>query len=252
MRILLIDDEQDSLDVLKYDLHKIDPSLEIIGDFNDPLEGMKAIKQMKPDAVFLDIEMPKLGGFEILDLLGESISFDVIFATAYQEYAIKAFEYYAVSYLLKPIGIKELKLCIDNLKSRKRRLKNEEVKEMQHMYEDRKLFNNKLVLPLGTSFKILDIEDIVRCQSDSNYTEIYMKDDKKYVVSKSLKHYNDILQHNNFLRVHQSHLINPEYIDEFAKSDGGYLKLKSGKIISVSRVYKKGLFDFFKKIANRK
>ncbi len=249
MRAILVDDEMGSCQLLQYELDKLDIPIEILGLFDDSRKALESIKLLKPDILFLDIEMPHLNGFALLDSLGAMIeSMNIVFVTAYHEYAIKAFKYFAVDYLLKPVDSKLLQQSLDTIITRRRQLNKEDLNALQGLIQQQGDKPHKLVLPLSTGYQVVKINEILRCESSSNYTHIHLLNNENILVSKPLKYYDDILSEHGFRRVHQSHLVNPEYIVKYDNRDGGYLVLSDNSIVSVSRSHKKDILNILRNI----
>ncbi len=249
MKTILVDDELNSLEIMQYDLEQLNADIDIIGSFSNPIEALKVINKLKPELIILDIEMPNLNGFEMLDLLPDLESYKIIFATAYNQYAIKAFKYLAVDYILKPVSLEDLKNAIDLAKSTSRRLQKKEIDILKSSLSEGDNKAELLVVSTTEGYKQMKVKEIVRCQSSNNYTEIYLVDNTKILVSKTLKYFDEMLDSMGFLRVHQSHLIQAECIDSYHKNDGGFIKMKDGATISVSRAKKNFVQDYFKNLS---
>ena len=232
--IIIIDDEEHCINVLENLIEKTHSDYIITGVFTNPLQGLEFIKNNPPDLLFLDIEMPNMNGFTLLDNL-LPIDFDVIFTTAYDQYAIKAFRYSAINYLLKPITEKNIVKALSNWEKRRKKTSTEQWKLFQEHIQDDNKDCSQIALPTGVGYQIVKIENIIRCQSDSNYTNIYCKDDNRILISRTLKEIEELLGEHGFLRVHQSHLINPKFVKGILKHDGGRLIMKDNLEIPVSR-----------------
>jgi len=246
MKAILIDDEYANSELLSYEIQRLDLGVEIVGMYEDPVKGLQAIKNTKPDLVFLDIEMPRINGFELLDLLGEDHRCQIIFVTAYNEYAVNAFEYYAVDYLVKPVEIERLSQAIKKSKLQARNLTDSEVEELSTMVRQQVTLPKKIVVPISNGFQMITISDIIRCEADNNYTTMVLIDEAPLLVSKSLIHFDKLLRAANFVRVHQSHLVNMEHVDQYIKSDGGHLVMCDRSSVPVSRSQKHIVNDYFK------
>lgn len=233
-KVIIIDDETHCTSVLQSLIEKIHSDYTITGIFTNPLQGLEFIKNNPPDLLFLDIEMPNLNGFTLLDNL-LPIDFDVIFTTAYDQYAIKAFHYSAINYLLKPITEKSIVKALSNWEKRRKKTSDEQWKLLQKQLKDTKKECSQIALPTGVGYQIVEIGNIVRCQSDSNYTNIFCKEENKILISRTLKEIEELLKDHGFLRVHQSHLINPQFVKGILKHDGGSLIMNDDTEIPVSR-----------------
>jgi two-component system, LytTR family, response regulator len=250
IKAIIIDDEKNALDVLSMQLVNYCKEVEVIKLCHGGEEGMKAIKSLTPDLVFLDIEMPKINGFDVLEGTKE-LNYKVIFTTAYDQFAIKAFRYSAIDYLLKPIDIEELKSAVSKVSKMSKEQSSSLESKLDQLYKHMGINQpraNKTALPIGDAYEMVSFSDIIRCESDSNYTTIFLADNRKVTLSKTLKDVEDGFSQNTFFRIHNSHLINTQFVTKFYKTDGGYVIMKDGKQISISRARKDDFFEFMKKI----
>ncbi|MCB9336572.1 MAG: response regulator transcription factor [Lewinellaceae bacterium] len=229
MKAIILDDEKHSVATLAWKLEKFCPDVEVVKQFTDPVEALDYLKSSPPDLLFLDIEMPRLNGFELLEELGDNIPFDVIFTTAYDEFGIRAVKASALDYLLKPVQNQELKSAIEKYK--KKGGKNMEV--LFSSQPESK--SNKIALATKESIEFVLPEDIILCSSDSNYTMIYLTENRKKLISKTLKDVEEMLLPHGFFRAHHSHLVNLQHIKEYVRADGGYLMLSNGQTLPVAR-----------------
>lgn len=239
---MLVEDEINSLKALETMLKPYKNIIEITGSYTSPTDALQAIIRKPPDLIFLDIEMPKMNGFQLLEQI-KNINFSVIFTTAYDQFAIQAFKYSAVGYLLKPIDIDDLKAVIVKVQSA-------EVKKLlpapmdilrQSILGTLNTKEQKIALPAPDGLLFVSMQDIVRCESDSNYTKVFFTNRDKMVICRTLKEIEELLGENHFVRVHQSHLVNMNFIKQFFKTDGGYLLLNDNSEIPISKSKK----DFF-------
>lgn len=243
-KAIIIDDEQHCIDTLSWQLNKYCPEIELVDSFSSSTQGLEYLNTTTVDVVFLDIEMPELNGFDLLKAVG-SINFQVIFTTAYDEFALKAFRASAVDYLLKPIDKTDLQAAISKLAkptatgAYMQQLENL-FKNLQHQQP-----GGKIALPTLEGLHFVKAADIIYCTSDSNYTNIFLTDGGKLLVSKTLKEIEAILQEQGFLRIHHSHMINLSKIDRYLKGDGGYVVMEDGKSLSVSRARKEAFLQSF-------
>ncbi|MBU3658774.1 MAG: response regulator [Flavobacteriales bacterium] len=232
IKAILIDDIEQARNTLKRDLQEYAPEIEVIGEASGVVEGAKLLRKVQPNIVFLDIQMQDGSGFDLLDMLPE-IPFKIIFITASDAHAIKAFRYAAIDYLLKPVDPDELMQALARFKEQqtdeqaKYKLLNDSLKNHNKPSE-------RLALHSQDKIHIVSIVDIVRCESSVNYTIFYFADNKEMVVTKTLKEFEDLLSEQKFFRVHHSHLVNARYIREFVKSEGGHLILQNGTMVPVS------------------
>lgn len=230
-RTIIIDDERTNILTLKGLLNKYFPSIEIIDTAKNVAEGVASIDHHHPDLIFLDISMPDGDGFDLLSKV-EFRLFEVIFTTAHDQYALKAFDYSAIHYLLKPIDYTELRKAINlynevkmkgNISARLSVLKD----NMQHKYE-------KIIVPSNDGLNILLIENIVRLEASDTYTEFYLSDGRKLLASKSLNNFEKILSDQAFSRIHSKHLVNLQYVQRYIKGKGGSVLLDNGDEVDVS------------------
>jgi two-component system LytT family response regulator len=205
-----------------------------VGIANGIGEVQDLVDRLNPDLLFSDVMLPPHTSFDWLQTLVH-FPFEIIFTTSFEEYAIKAFRMAAVDYLLKPIDKSELEKALDKFRQKKK--SGEDNNNIQHLINNLKEKTNqtRIALPTMTGFLFVSIKDIVRCESDNTYTTFYMADKRKLVVSKTLKDCEQLLLDYRFFRVHNSHLINLEYITEYIKGEGGLVKMADGSHVDVSR-----------------
>lgn len=240
IKSIIVDDEFNAIKNLKWEIERFCADVKILDTFTDPLEAISAINYLKPDCVFLDIEMPEMDGFEMLNTL-KYRSFDLIITSAYDNYAIKAFRQHAIDYLLKPVDSDDLIEAIERIRTNKQ--KNVLGSELKGLFEEwREEGEKRLALPMSGKTLYVDRDDILYCKSDGNYTEVYFVNGTKEVLSKRLKDLEDMLEHG-FFRVHNSYLIRLNAIKEFVNQDGQYLVLCDGTNVPVSRSKKSGLLQ---------
>ncbi|NOY49570.1 MAG: response regulator transcription factor [Chlorobi bacterium] len=229
---VIIDDELQSRNALRNILIDYCADVDILGEADNAEEGIKIIRETKPELVFLDINMPDQNGFQLLESIG-NIKFHVVFVTAYDQYAIKAIKFSALDYILKPIDPQQIIDSVNKLKSLQPR--NRQVAERISNLLDNKDKIDKIALPTITGFRFVKIKSIIRCEADNNYTSFFLESKESILVTRTLKHYEDILKHDDFVRVHQSHLINIDYVEEYVKGDGGFVKMSDGSEVGISR-----------------
>lgn len=242
IKALIVDDELTAIKSLRWEIENFCSNVEVVDSFTNPLEAISAINYLKPDCVFLDIEMPEMDGFQLLQELNYR-NFDLIITTAYDSYALKAFKENAIDYLLKPVDSDDLIKAISKIRQNKndQSLGTELASVLKAMSNNST--SNKLALPLAGKTIFIAPENIIYCKSDGNYTTIHFKDQKKEVVSKKIKDIERVFHNNNFFRVHNSYLVNITYISEFVKADGQYIVLENGVNIPVSRNKKAALLN---------
>jgi two-component system LytT family response regulator len=245
IKAVIIDDEKDSIDTLKWKLENYCPDVSVISSFEKPADGVNYLKKNPVDLLFLDIEMPMLTGFDVLEELGRDISFDIIFITAYDNFGIQAVKFSALDYLLKPVQNKELKEAIDkHLKKTQQKIPSEQIDLLlNNVQAERKGKRGRIALASKESIEFVDPNDIVVCEANSNYTNVYLVEGRKRVISKTLKDFEEMLMQFDFFRPHNSHLINLSRVKEFIRGDGGYLVMENKMKIPVSKNKKEELMQ---------
>jgi len=243
IKAVIIDDEQHSIDTLRWKMENYCPEVEVVAAFDNPAEGVRYLRQNGCDILFLDIEMPRLNGFDVLEELGAPLQYDVIFTTAYDNFGIQAVKFSALDYLLKPVQNKELKEAIDkHLRKLPRMVPSEQIDGlMNNLQAERTGKPGRVALASKESIEFVDPADIVVCTSSSNYTEVYTTDGRKRVISRTLKDFEDMLLPFHFFRPHHSHLINLARVQEYVRGDGGYLVMENKMKIPVSKSRKEAL-----------
>ena len=247
MKAILIDDEMDSLESLQHELKTYCPEVSIAGTYSDPREGLKAILSIEPDLLFLDIEMPHLNGFELLESL-PSIEFDVIFVTAYDEFAVRAFKFNAIDYLLKPVMKAKLIQAVQRVRERQHaRMTEQDLKALitNTRLQTRGGLEN-IALPTSEGFEFIHVNDIVYLQSESNYTWVHLANGTKHLLAKTLKEMSSMISFSQFFRAHQSYFVNLNHAKRYVRGQGGYLVLKDGTQIPVSRAHREELIALLK------
>lgn len=248
LKAILVDDEYDSREILENYIQKYCPNLELLALCKDIKEGEQAIKHYKPDLVFLDIEMPYGNGFDLLEKF-DKIDFEVIFVTAFSNYAIKALNRSAAYYLLKPIDIDELIEAVEKV-SKKIESAQDTISIPDVVLSNIQAFNcqdQKLVLPNVNGFDLIKVAEIVRCEAMDNYTQIYMDSGKKYLVSKTLKHFEQLLSDCDFLRVHKSHIINLKKVIRYIKGKTAQLVMEDHSEVDLSATRKQEFLQRFER-----
>jgi two-component system LytT family response regulator len=234
LRSVIIDDEPQNAAILKNDLSIHCPPVDIISVCHSAKEGIMAIKKEKPDLVFLDIEMPWMNGFEMLEML-DVISFSIIFTTAYDQFAAKAFRISAVDYLLKPIDANDLKEAVKKALQRSEQQRGNIHIENLLRNIKQPSSQQKIALPYKEGYEFVEVSHIIYCQAEGAYTKVFL-DNKKYIlVSKPLGDIEELLPSNIFQRIHHSTVVNLNYVTHFVRSDGGYVKLQTGEQLVVSK-----------------
>lgn len=247
LKAIVVDDEASSRNVLKDYINKYCADLEWIGEADSVQTAKSLINKNKPDILFLDVEMPKGNGFDLLEQLGE-IEFETIFVTAFDHYAIQALNHSAAYYLLKPVSIDELVTAVDKIKVQKAK--------KQPFFHTQVLLENiyagtaqqkKIVLPLLDGFEVIKIEDVLYCEANDNFTDFHFKSKSKMMICRTLKFYEELLNESGFVRVHKSHLVNVEHIVKYTRGKGGILTMSDGAEISVSPLKRDELMKHFER-----
>ncbi|MEN8223933.1 MAG: LytTR family DNA-binding domain-containing protein [Bacteroidota bacterium] len=235
IRGIIVEDEKHSRETLRGMLDRYCKNVTIVAEADSYRDGMKMIREHKPDVIFLDIQMPDGSGFRLLEEL-EEINFEIIFTTAFDQFAIKAIKYSALDYLLKPIDPEELVNALKKVESKIHQLGvNENIQVLLDNIKSKDADPHKIVLSTSEKIHIIETDQILRCESDNYYTNFFLIDGKKILVSKTLKENEELLGDHNFIRPHKSHLVNVKYIKGFLRIDGGYIEMTDGSKIPVSR-----------------
>ena len=241
---LIVDDEENSRFTLSEMLRIFCPEVEVVGEADGVESTIQQTKKLKFDVVFLDIQMMDGTGFDFLKQLNP-INFDVIFITAYDQFAIQAIKYSALDYLLKPVDAEELMEAVNKVKKREHRGQDQLDVLLDNLQNKEK---QKIVLSTTEGIHIIQVDNIVRCEADDYYTRIFLNDKRMIMVSKTLKNTEKLLSGKSFVRSHKSHLVNLQFVKKYVKSDGGYLELKDGTIIPVSRRKKELILNYIQSI----
>lgn len=240
MRAIIIDDMALARESLKADLKDYCPHIEVVAEADGVVEGAKVLRKVDCDLIFLDIHMDDGEGFDILDILPE-LKTRVIFTTASSEHAMKAFQYAAIDYLLKPIDPELLTAAVDKVKD------NPHFNSSQNeVLQSQK--NDRLVLNVAEELRVVAIKEIKRCQSMGNYTQFFFEDNTKLLVTRTLKEFDLALTAKGFVRVHQSHLVNLDYVGSYIKTEGGYIRMKDGTDVPVSVRKKPAVMEAIKSL----
>jgi len=233
IRTLIIDDEQHCIEWIEELLISYHEKIECVGSAKNLQDAITLTKERLPELVFLDVQIDGKTGFDFLHAFSP-ISFDIIFTTAYEKYAVQAFKFSAVDYLLKPIDPDDFEKAIEKFES-KTAIQHLEQKFEVLLYNLKHQNSvKKITVPTMEGYEFLEISDILRCHSDVNYTEIHVKGGKKLTVSKTLKSFEELLEPEHFFRVHNSHLINLREVKKYVKGKGGYVIMNDNTHIEVS------------------
>lgn len=247
LRAIVIDDEAHCVRTLNWELEQHCPEVEVVASCTSSPEGLAAIRKLEPDVVFLDIEMPQMNGFELLEKL-MPLSFSVIFTTAYDEFAVRAFKVSATDYLLKPIDSTELMDAVAKVREAQATPSNEQLSIAQSTYQNHGVGFTRLALPSADGLEFVNAGDIIQCVSESNYTRLVFDDGKPMLISRTLKDVEMLLQGGPFFRVHKSHLINLQKVKTYHRGEGGHLVLQNGEKVPVARSRKDDFLQQFARL----
>jgi two-component system LytT family response regulator len=245
LQAVVVEDEASAREALRSYLTKYCPQVEVIGEATNAKEAVSLLHELKPQLVFLDVEMPFGNAFDVLDGC-KDLFFETIFVTAYSEYSLRALNQSAAYYLLKPVSIEELIIAVN--KVQEHITKNELVNRNQILMEnfrEARPEKQQIILPTLEGFEVVKVENIVRLQGNGNFTDIYLKDKTKKMVCRFLKHFEEILP-SMFVRVHKSHIINVNYVQSYHKNSGGYILLEDGNEIEISPNYRENFLQLFR------
>jgi two-component system, LytTR family, response regulator len=234
LKAIIVDDESKSRESLKILIEDFCQDVEVKALCQNVADALQAIDVHDPDVVFLDIQLQRETGFDLLTRL-KKFDFAVIFTTAYSEYAIRAFRFSAIDYLLKPIDIEELRAAIGKVQKQEPTHIEDTLNHLIKNLKSGSSDQYKLALPSTDGLVFVKVSDILYCEASSNYTEIHMADNRKYIVSRTLKEYEDILTEQNFFRIHNSYLINLNSIKKYVRGEGGYVVMNNDKALDVSK-----------------
>lgn len=242
IKAIIIDDEKHCIKALQSDLHKNCPSVEVLQICMSAKEGLLAIKKMNPDLVFLDVEMPWMNGFEMLDVL-DKIDFSIIFTTAHDQFAAKAFRISAIDYLLKPVDVNDLKEAVQ--KAEKKLNEGSDLEHISNLLRNlqKPAAEHRVALPHREGYEFVNVSSIIYCEAEGSYTRIMLEGKKPMLISKPIGDIEELLPPEMFQRIHHSTLANIEYISQFIRGEGGYVILKSGEKLAVSKGKKDQLMN---------
>lgn len=234
IKAIIIDDEHHSCDALKMLLDKCCPQVQVAAISHSANEGLKKINDLTPDLIFLDIEMPYMNGFQMLEQLS-TIDFEIIFTTSYDQYAITAFKFSALDYLLKPVDRLELEKAVQKVSKKINPVISQQLEILLQKINQPSMPVQRIALPTMQGLEFVPVESIISCSSSNNYTEFFLTGKKRLLVSRTLKETEDMLADHAFLRVHHSHIVNLNAITRYVRGEGGYLVMADGSSVDVSR-----------------
>jgi two-component system LytT family response regulator len=239
-KTVIVDDELDAVNFIRSIIQEYCPKLVVTGTAHNANDGVQLITEQKPELVFLDVEMPHGSGFDLLARFPEKM-FDVVFITAFNQYALKAIKFSAVDYIIKPINISEFIEAVDKVIEKRSHLYTHNINYLALFENLKSTLPTKLAIPTAEGMEYLNTREIVRIEADRSYCWFYMLDHKKHLVSRNLKEYQDLLTDRNFFRPHNSHLVNLEFVKKYVRQEGGYIQMADGSQIPISRI-KRDLF----------
>ena len=248
IKTLIVDDEFRGRTFLEKLIGKIFSDLEVVGSAATVSEALDIIKNKKPELVFLDVMLNNENGFDLLEQCGE-INFEVVFTTAYNDFAVKAFKFNAIDYLLKPIDIDELEKAVEKVKKKLHvnfAASNDVLKSFMQSIKNTANTFDKISIPTTEGFVLVALSSIIYCEAFGNYTQFYLTNNQKIISSYTLKEYDEMLGEHNFFRAHKSHLINLSHVSKYIKGEGGTLVMTNGMEIEVSRRNKEALLKILK------
>jgi two-component system LytT family response regulator len=234
LKTVVIDDQEFCTEVIRDMLAENCPDVKIAAVCNSGKDGIKAIKKHNPDLVILDVEMPEMSGFDMLQKI-KNPSFEVIFTTSFDKYSIQAIRFSALDYLLKPVAAHELVAAVDRIKQNQNKYFNKKSASLfQHLTETKKPLH-QIALPSSDGLIFLVVADVVHCESDSNYTTLFLKSKEKIMITKTLKEVENLLDGSDFFRIHNSHLININHIKKYIRGNAGYVIMSDGSHLNIAR-----------------
>jgi two-component system LytT family response regulator len=234
LKAILVDDELNSLQNLQFKIREYCPNVKVVAQTQNPEEAIRLIQQHKPDVIFLDIEMPRMSGFKMLEQIPE-VDFEVIFITAYNHYAINAIRISAFDYLVKPVAIEDLQQTTDRLGNFNLKKTRERADILKHNLANPRSQEDHIAIPTNDGLEFIQIKQIIRIESSSNYSKLILQNGHHLLVTRQLKDFEELLQDYRFYRVHHSHLVNLNFIAKYVRGDGGQITMRNGDIIDVSR-----------------
>jgi len=244
LKAILVDDEINSLQNLQQKLKEYCPAVQVIVTAQQPEEAILFIHHYKPDVVFLDIEMPRMNGFKLIDEM-EDVNFEIVFVTAYNQYAIDAIRISAFDYLIKPVAVKDLQTCVDRLLESRIKKTRERLSILKQSLADKKSQDEKIAMTTADGIEFFGIKNIIRIEADSNQTKVILADGQKIPVTMHLKDLEELLLKYRFFRIHTSHLINLAYIKKYKDGETGEVIMQNGDTISVAKRKKEEFLKLF-------
>jgi len=245
IKAILVDDELHCLDTLSILLKEYCPDVQVVEQCSSAQAALEAIKKVKPSVLFLDIEMPGMNGFELLEKI-DNINFSIIFTTSYNQYAIKAIRFSALDYLLKPIDCEDLMVAVNKVMRVTQPPSSEQLNMLMNIIQNKNTGFSKIAVPTAEGFELIQANEIVYCEADDNYTYFFLKSKSKILACRTLKDVEEQLESfSSFVRVHHSYLVNLNEVSKYVRGEGGYLLMSTGSTVNVSRSRKEALLKFF-------
>ena len=233
LKAIIVDDEPYCCETITT-LLEDSSEVEVVAVCHNAADALVGIQKFSPDIVFLDVEMPKMNGFEMLEQL-PSVNFEIIFTTSYDQYALKAIRFSAIDYLLKPVDSEELQKAIQKVMQRSQKPIAQQLEILMQKIHQPSTPINKIAMPTMEGLQMIPVDSIISCESDSNYTILLLKSNKKLIVSRTLKEIEELLEEHSFVRVHRCYLANLNEVEKYVKGEGGYLVMSDGTSINVAR-----------------
>jgi len=244
LKAIIIDDETHSTEMLEWLLQTYNTDVEVLATCHSGEEGLKTLQNHHPDVVFMDIEMPRMNGFDVLDQLQER-PFELVFITAYDQFAVRAFRYAALNYLLKPVDPDDLVATINRIREKKTHTGPAQMEILFQSLLNKQNQVERIALSSGDGLVFVNTADITYCKAESNYTQVVLQNGKKIMVARTLKDLDETLSGKDFFRVHASYLVNINHISKFVRGDGGYIVMPDEAQITISRSKRDEFFQLF-------
>lgn len=246
IKALIVDDEEDARQMLNLALQRYCPNVEVLGLCKSGQEGLENIEALKPNLVFLDVQMPLMSGFDMLEKVTRS-DFHVIFVTAHNKYAIKAIKFSALDYLLKPIDVEELVSAVERMLQKTNHMTRSYHSLLTNMHLGPKALK-RLAIPMENGLVMQEVDDIVYCEADGSYTTLFLANGDTLLVSKNIKEFENMLSENAFCRIHHSLLVNTVHVQKYIRGEGGYVMVTGDKHLNVSRRKKDRLLQLLQRL----
>lgn len=245
MKVVVIDDEDRSRQTIVQLLNKYCPEVTIVCECNSAQDAFVQINLTRPDLIFLDVQMPNASGFDLLKKF-PSVDFEVVFVTAYNQYALQAIKICALDYLLKPVQIDELIQAVEKAGKRiSERDSSKKISQLLNNLVNKNIYTAKIALPSGSGLDFVPISKIVRCEADGSYTHIYLDNGQRFTTTRSLREYEEMLPETQFFRPHNSHIINMEHILKYQKGEGGTVIMSDKSTVDIAKRRKKEFLERF-------